>query len=268
MWTKLNVFFSKIITNIKLPFLLFLRFLSLCLQPERFQLHTKSKGSWVVSHTASSTKVRINGYFTTHLSPSSFLRVLSSSHFVADMMLYNQNFGAVCACELAMSHRMNKDCILIIPPPFRDASSPAQGQEQLISCTDFCSLPQCQGRGAVLSDLACYPEPRNILSESFHSLLAWTAGLWMSASNILQHVKSTDVSLVVLFNLLQISESRSINPWFSIPLSWRYSKELESPCLWSKVLYYSEQEKIEGGKNTEESRRHIKALYSGSKKGI
>lgn len=141
MRTKLNVFFSKIITNTKLPFLLFLRFLSLCLQPERFQLHTKSKGSWVVSHTASSTKVRINGYFTTHLSPSSFLRVLSSSHFVADMMLYNQNFVAVCACELAMSHRMNKDCILIIPPPFRDASSPAQGQntpheEQLISFTD------------------------------------------------------------------------------------------------------------------------------------
>lgn len=258
MWTKLNVFFSKIITNIKLPFLLFLRFLSLCLQPERFQLHTKSKGSWVVSHTASSTKVRINGYFTTHLSPSSFLRVLSSSCFVADMMLYNQNFVAVCACEFAcvMSHRMNKDCILIIPPPFRDASSPAQGpntphEEQLISCTDFFSLPQCQGRGAVLSDLACYPEPRNILSESFHSQLAWTAGLWMSASNILQHVKSTDVSLVVLFNLLQISESRSLNPWFSIPLSWRYSKELESPCLWSKVLYYSEQEKIEGGKKTQ-----------------
>lgn len=84
------MFFSRTLTNVITFFPPHLRFLSLHIQPEHFQLHTRSKGSWAVSHTASSTKVRVTEYLTTALSPNSFLRIVTSSNFVFDLLRYGQ----------------------------------------------------------------------------------------------------------------------------------------------------------------------------------
>lgn len=117
----LNVFFSQIFTNLQLlfSFFTFFRFFSLRLQPECFQLHTKSKGSSALSHTASSTKVRITGYFTTSLSPSSFLRIVTSSHFVFGLIVHSQDsfvlFIYFCPCILTSSFLWLWTCQCPVP---------------------------------------------------------------------------------------------------------------------------------------------------------